>query len=41
MKSNLKIILEIIKENRDSLNNWEESNLNNRIKEIIEINSEN
>ena len=37
MKSGLKIILEIIKERKDYLN-LEESNFNEKIKEIIEIN---
>ena len=38
MESNIKIILEIIRQNKDSLYNLEETNFNLKIREIIEIN---
>lgn len=39
MESKIKIILEVIRRNKDSLYNLEESNFNLKIKEIIEINN--
>ena len=41
MESNIKIILEIIRQNKDSLYNLEETNFNMKIREIIEINNDN